>query len=73
VTRQVTRLPTSRGSEQTSSELQTHPLLAKGTNMSEQKQSFMVELDMWSSENVVSPLYLACMRGPEEAIVEAKN
>ena len=41
--------------------------------MSEQKQSFMVELDMWSSENVVSPLYLACMRGPEEAIVEAKE
>ena len=41
--------------------------------MSEQKQSFMVELDMWSSENVISPLYLACMRGPEEAIVEAKE
>ena len=48
-------------------------MLAKGTSMSEQKQSFMVELDMWSSENVVSPLYLACMRGPEEAIVEAKE
>ena len=41
--------------------------------MSEQKQSFMVELDMWSSENIISPLYLACMRGPEEAIVEAKE
>jgi hypothetical protein len=48
-------------------------MLAKGTSMSEQKSSFMVELDMWSSENVVSPLYLACMRGPEEAIVEAKE
>ena len=48
-------------------------MLAKGTSMSEQKNSFMVELDMWSSENVVSPLYLACMRGPEEAIVEAKE
>ena len=48
-------------------------MLAKGTSMSEQKQNFMVELDMWSSENVISPLYLACMRGPEEAIVETKE
>lgn len=41
--------------------------------MSEQKSSYMAELDMWSSENVISPLYLACVRGPEEAIVEAKD
>jgi hypothetical protein len=46
LTRKGTRRLTSRGSEQTSSELQTYPLLAKGTSMSEQKQSFMVELDL---------------------------
>ena len=32
-------------------------MLAKGTSMSEQKPSFMTELDMWSEANVIGPLF----------------
>jgi hypothetical protein len=42
--------------EQTSSELATYQVLVKGTNMSEQKTSFMAELDLWCEANVVGPL-----------------
>ena len=31
-------------------------MLAKGTNMSEEKPRFMVELDLWSEANVIGPL-----------------
>lgn len=40
--------------------------------MSEQKSSFMAELDQWSQESVIGPLYDALMHGPEEVIVAAK-
>jgi hypothetical protein len=36
--------------------LQTNQLLAKGTNMSEQKSSFMASLDEWATEQVIVPL-----------------
>lgn len=41
--------------------------------MSEQKSSFMAQLDQWSQENVISPLYDALTHGPEEVIVAAKE
>jgi hypothetical protein len=36
---------------------QLYQLLAKGTSMSEQKTSFMAELDLWSEANIVGPLF----------------
>ena len=68
-----TRLPTSRGSEQTSSALQTNPLLAKGTTMSEQKISFMASLDAWSDKSIIEPLADAYLNGPEEVIINAQE
>jgi hypothetical protein len=73
VTRKVTRLPTSRGSEQTSSALQTNQLLAKGTTMSEQKTSYMASLDAWSDKSVIEPLADAYLNGPEEVIINAQE
>jgi hypothetical protein len=36
--------------------LQLIKLLAKGTNMSEQKSSFMASLDEWATGEVIAPL-----------------
>jgi hypothetical protein len=41
--------------------------------MSEPRSSFMAELDQWSQENVIAPLYDALMHGPEEIIVGTKE
>ena len=60
-------------SEQTSSALPIYLLLAKGTSMSEQKTSFMMELDKWSEENVIFPLSLAVTNGNDESQAAAKE
>jgi len=59
--------------EQTSSEPAIYKLLAKGTSMSEQKTSYMVELDKWSNENVIFPLSLATTNGNEQSVAAAKD
>jgi hypothetical protein len=46
-------------------------MLAKGTSMSEQKLSFMAQLDQWTEENVVFPLSLAMTNGNEETFAAA--
>jgi hypothetical protein len=53
--------------------LQTNHLLAKGTNMSEQRSSFMADLDQWSDREVIAPIADAYSHGPEEVIVRAKD
>jgi hypothetical protein len=73
LTRQVTRLPPSRGSEQTSSALHTKQLLAKGTTMSEQNLSYMASLDAWSDKSVINILADAYLHGPEEVIINAQE
>jgi hypothetical protein len=50
-----------------------YQLLAKGTNMSEQKISFMASLDAWSDKSVIEPLADAYLNGPEEVIINAQE
>ena len=48
-------------------------MLAKGTSMSEQKTSYMVELDKWTDENVIFPVSLASTNGNDESLAAAKE
>ena len=41
--------------------------------MSEQKTSFMMELDKWTDENVIFPVSLASSNGSEESLITAKE
>lgn len=41
--------------------------------MSEQKTSFMMELDEWTQENVIFPVSLASSNGSEESLATAKE
>jgi hypothetical protein len=50
-----------------------YQLLAKGTSMSEQKESFMASLDAWSDKSIIEPLADAYLHGPEEVIVNARE
>ena|ERR1051325_1063017 len=43
--------------EQTSSELATYQVLAKGKSMPKVRPSFMTELDQWTQANVLGPMY----------------
>ena len=52
---------------------QLYNLLAKGTSMSEQKVSFMAELDAWSDKSIIEPLADAYINGPEEVIIRAQE
>ena len=45
--------------KRTSSTLHFYNLLAKGTNMSEQKTSFMASLDEWTEKTIILPLFEA--------------
>ena len=53
--------------------MQLYPLLAKGTSMSKQKTSYMVELDKWSDENVIFPVSLASTNGNDESLLAATD
>lgn len=60
---------TSAG-EQTSSELATYQVLAKGKTMPEQTTSYMAELDQWSEANIIGPLlYVGPKEGDQEAVI----
>jgi len=50
-------------------------MLAKGTSMSEEKQSFMVALDLWSEANVVGPIFNTDPNQDnwEEAVAQVKK
>ena len=50
-------------------------MLAKGTSMSEQKPSFMTELDMWSDANVIGPFYhvTPLQEDWDEAVAQVKK
>lgn len=54
---------------------QLYQLLAKGTNMSEQKPSFMAELDLWTEANVLGPMYHTDpnQRDWEDAVMRIKK
>ena len=41
--------------------------------MSEQKVSFMAELDAWSDKSIIEPLADAYINGPEEVIIRAQE
>ena len=41
--------------------------------MSEQKTSFMTELDKWTEENVIFPVSLASTNGNDESFAAAKD
>jgi hypothetical protein len=50
-------------------------MLAKGHKMSEQKISFMAELDLWSDANIVGPLLSTDQRlgDPENVVAQIKK
>ena len=48
-------------------------MLAKGTSMSEQKESYMASLDAWSDKSIIEPLADAYLHGPEEVIIKAQE
>lgn len=41
--------------------------------MSEQKQSFMADLDQWSEREIIAPLADAYTHGPEQVVISAKD
>ena len=41
--------------------------------MSEQKQSFMADLDQWSEREVIAPIADAYSHGPDEVVARAKD
>ncbi|HEY6807115.1 MAG TPA: hypothetical protein VI306_26290, partial [Pyrinomonadaceae bacterium] len=45
----------------------------KGTSMSEQKVSYMAQLDAWTEKSVLEVLSDAYVNGPEEVIINAQD
>jgi hypothetical protein len=66
------RLPTSRGSEQTSSKLQLIIAGERDKNVRTKKQ-LHGRPDQWSDREIIAPLADAYSHGPDEVIMRAKD